>query len=111
MKETERFPRTWNLQPSGPFVQDPKGALDPVINHEDRSARAEPNPSKKAVGKVLRTTGTCMLKKNCHVITNQIPIFKDQIDKMRLNHENLHDAIQNQNFVSVDQAHFPFGEG
>lgn len=46
---------------------------------------------------------------NKHVITNQIPMIKDQIDKMRLNRCNLHAAIQNLNFVSVDQAHIPLG--
>lgn len=46
---------------------------------------------------------------NKHLITNQIPMIKDQIDKMRLNRCNLHAAIQNLNFVSVDQAHIPLG--
>lgn len=50
-----------------------------------------------------------MLTKNFHVITNQIPMIKDQIDKMRLNHCNLHAAIYYLNFVSVDQAHIPLG--
>lgn len=50
-----------------------------------------------------------MLTKNFHVITNQIPMIKDQIDKMRLNHCNLHAAIHYLNFDSVDQAHIPLG--
>lgn len=52
-----------------------------------------------------------MLTNNYHVITNQIFMIKDQIDKMRLNHCNLHAVIQKLNFVSVHQAHIPSGKG
>lgn len=54
---------------SSPFVRDPRGALNPVLNQADRSAKAEPHPSKKYRGKIFKTikTGTCILIENFHV--------------------------------------------
>ena len=39
-----------------------------------------------------------------------IPVVNYQLETMRLEHCNLHIAIQSLNFTSIDQAHIPLGE-